>query len=424
MTPRGLGTALRAATPGAERVVHLNFAGTGLPSAGVLGAVREHLEREETGGYEAELAVADEIAAVPGLAAAVLGCEADEVAITTSASESTALALAAIDWRRGDRIVCTREEYVTQAVSYRWLAERRGVEVVAVAHGEDGVVDLDALDRALEPGARLVSLVAVPMWTGVAQPVAAVAERAHAAGALMLLDAAQSLGQMVVDAARDGADLVVATGRKWLRGPRGTGLLVVRGRALDAGLEPPLVTARSHELLAGGALRRVAGAVAFTRYEANVAAVLGLGVACAELASAGPAAVADGVAAVAADLRRRLADVGGLEVADPPGATAGIVAARVPGREPPEVAAALRERGVQVWHVPAVSVPWSAGPPTLRLSPHALTSAADLDRAIAALEQVVAGTAPERVAGTRAPRATRAVDRSALLDEVREELGS
>jgi len=385
----GLGAALRAATPGADQVAHLNFAGAGLPSAGVLAAVRDHLTREETGGYEAALAVDEELAAVPARAAAVLGCAPDEVAVTTSASESASLALAAIPWRPGDRIVCTTDEYATQAVAFRWLAQRRGVEVVVVTLGQDGVVDLEALDRALEAGARLVSLVHVPMWTGVVQPVAAVAERAHAAGALLLLDAAQSLGQVVVDAARDGADLVVATGRKWLRGPRGTGLLVVRGRALDAGLEPPLVTARSHEMEPGGAVRRLAGAAAYTPFEANVAAVLGLGVACDELAEAGPNTIASGVAAVAADLRRRLRDVAGLELADPSAATGGIVAVRVPGREPPEVAAALRTHGVHVWHVPEEAVPWSAAPPTLRLSPHALTSDSDLDRAVDALRNEV-----------------------------------
>ncbi len=96
-------------------------------------------------------------------------------------------------------------------------------------------------------------------------------------------------------AAADGADILVATGRKWLRGTRGTGFLVLRGAAAE--LAPPLVGQFSHRV-EGDRLVRARGARAFERHEVNVAALLGLGVALRELLDAGPAAVAGRVAAV------------------------------------------------------------------------------------------------------------------------------
>jgi selenocysteine lyase/cysteine desulfurase len=355
------------------------------PSAATLARVRAHLEAEADDGYAAAAGAAGELAEGRLAAAAALGAEPDEVALLTGASDGIAQALGAIPWRAGDRVVLSREDWGLQGTTYRWLAQERGTEIVVVDHGDDGLLDLDRLDAALASGARLVSLCHVPMWTGVVQPFAEVAARAHAAGALLFVDAAQSLGQTPVRAAADGADILVATGRKWLRGPRGTGLLVLRGAAAE--LAPPLVGEFSHRV-EGDRLVPARGARAFERHEANIAALLGLGVALRELLDAGPAAVAGRVAAVAADLRARVRALPGVRLADPPAATAGIVAVTVDGVPPADVVAGLAERGVSSRWVPPSDVPWSSAVPVVRLSPHVYTTAADLDAATDALAQV------------------------------------
>lgn len=380
------------------------------PSPATSARVRAHLDEEAEDGYGAAARAAGELADLRTSAAAALGAAPDEVALLTGASDAIALALGAIPWRAGDRVVVSREDWGLQATTYRWLAQERGVEIAVVDHGEDGLLDLDRLEAALEGGARLVSLCHVPMWTGVVEPLAEVAARAHAAGGLLFVDAAQSLGQTPVQAADVGADIVVAPGRKWLRGPRGTGFLVLRGAAAE--LAPPLVGQFSHAPAPPPDRDRLVphrGARAFERHEANVAGLLGLGVALRELLAAGtragageegheavgasgPAAVAARVAAVAAGLRARVAAVPGVRLADPPAATAGIVAVTVDGLTPEAAVAGLAGHGVVARWVPPSDVPWSSGVPVVRLSPHVYTTEADLDAAAEALARVARPT--------------------------------
>jgi len=135
------------------------------------------------------------------------------------------------------------------------------------------------------------------------------------------------------------------------------------------------------------------GARAFERREVNVAALLGLGVALRELLAASPAAVAERVGAVAADLRARVRALPGVRLADPPAATAGIVAVTLDGLAPADVVAGLAGHGVSSRWVPPSDVPWSSAVPVVRLSPHVYTTAADLEVAADALARVARATA-------------------------------
>jgi selenocysteine lyase/cysteine desulfurase len=379
--------ALRSSTPGVAAVVHLNSAGMALPSAGVLERVRRHLDEEARGGYEAALAAAGELDAVRARVAGVVGCHPSEVALTISASEAVQLALAAVPWRPGDRIVTTAGEYATQALTFRLLEGRCGVEVRITRNTPEGALDLDDLERHLAGGARLVSVCHVPAHTGVVAPLRAVADRAHAAGALVLVDAAQSLGQVPVDAAAADVDLLVATGRKFLRAPRGTGLLVVRGRA--TALEPATISAAGAVLdLSSGSWRWCDGAVRFERWETSVAARLGLGVACAELLRLGPAPLAARIAVLASLARRLIHATAGLRLADPPAATAGIVGVQVDGVAAEHAVAAARRAGIQLWVVDPGQVPFARIPATIRLSPHAYTLESEIERAVGFLSDL------------------------------------
>jgi len=381
--------------------VHLNTASAGVAPAAVRERVRAHLDAEAHGPTEAAVAVADELAAVPAAAAAVLGARPEEVAVLGSASEGAQLALAAVEWRPGDRVVTTTDEYLTQALTFRRLTERAGVRVEVVGTDADGRIDLAAMAAALRVGSgrvgsggangagrvRLVSVCLVPQWTGVVHPVAAVAALAREAGAMVMVDAAQALGQVPVDAAALGADILFANGRKHLRAPRGTGLLVLRGAA--AALEPPLVSAESHEWDGRSSPRRRPGAAAFERYERPVAAVLGLGVACGLLAAADPDTVAAAHARAGARLRAGVRAIDPGLVADPPAAAAGMVAVRPPGGDPAATVAALAERGVTAGAVRATDTPWCPRLPVLRLAPSAATTDAEIDHALDALAEVV-----------------------------------
>lgn len=129
--------------------------------------------------------------------------------------------------RQGDAVVVTVFDHNAVLRPVHQLSRTRGVEVRMVSGTPDGAPDLVELERALE-GARLLVVNAVSNVLGAPLPLREMAERAQAAGALVLVDAAQSAGHLPTRPAEDGADLVAITGHKGLLGPQGTGALWVR----------------------------------------------------------------------------------------------------------------------------------------------------------------------------------------------------
>src|SRR5207244_6836177 len=216
-------------TPGCLDRVFLDSAGSSLPPAPVLDAVVEHLRREaEVGGYAAEDERATELAGVREALAQLLGCGAECVALSDSATRAWTQLFYAVPLAAGDRILLARSEYASNAIAALQRARRHGARVEAVPADPTGELDLDALERMLDERVRIVSLVHVPTNGGLVNPVAEATELVHRAGGLVLLDACQSVGQLAVDVRSLGVDGLAGTGRKWLRGPRGTGFLYVR----------------------------------------------------------------------------------------------------------------------------------------------------------------------------------------------------
>ena len=147
---------------------------------------------------------------------------------------------------RGDRILTVGPSTRRTTSRCSRSRERTGAAVVVVPDDESGQLSLAALEEELARGARLVSLVHVPSQGGLVQPAAAVGRLCRAAGVPLLLDACQSVGQLPMDVGELGCDFLSATGRKYLRGPRGTGLLYVR-RSLLERLEPPFLDLHAAE---------------------------------------------------------------------------------------------------------------------------------------------------------------------------------
>ncbi|MFL6122553.1 aminotransferase class V-fold PLP-dependent enzyme, partial [Actinophytocola sp.] len=223
--------AIRSDTPGCHRGVFLDSAGSSLPPVRVLDEVINHLRREaEVGGYRAAEERLDDLEAGYAVLASALGCHPDEVAFTDSATRSWLAVFDAIPLAAGDRILCTEAEYAGNAIPLLRRAAEVGASVEPIPSDATGAVDAAALAELLDERVRLVSLVHVPTNGGLVNPVAPVVSAAHAVGALVMLDACQSAGQ--VPLAGLDADIITGTGRKWLRGPRGTGFLVVRRSVL------------------------------------------------------------------------------------------------------------------------------------------------------------------------------------------------
>jgi cysteine desulfurase / selenocysteine lyase len=307
---------VRADTPGVEHVVHLNNAGSALPPRQVVDAVVEHLQREaEIGGYEAAAERKDRWEHTYDALALLLGADRDEIAVVENATRAWDMAFYAFAFQPGDRILTGRAEYASNWIALKHVTDRTGASIEVVPDDESGQIDVAALERLLDERVKLVSLVHVPTQSGLVNPAAAVGRVTRAAGVPLLLDACQSIGQLPVDVNEIGCDILSGTGRKFLRGPRGTGFLYVR-RELIERLEPPLLDMHAAEWQPDGSYRIRADARRFENWETYYAGKVGLGVAVDYALAIG---IEDGwerIQVLASRLRAELAELPDVTVLD------------------------------------------------------------------------------------------------------------
>ena len=309
---------LRAATNGcAAKKIFFNNAGASLPPRPVVARVIEHLQLEEQiGAYEAADRTLAERETVYASIARMIGAGADEIALTESATRAWDMAFYSIGFRPGDRIVTAQNEYSSNYIAFLQMARRTGAVIVVIPPVATGELDLQALEDTLKAGGvKLVAITHIATNNGMVQPVAAIGRLTQQYGVPFLLDACQSVGQMNLDVETIGCDMLSATGRKFLRAPRGTGFLYVRRSVLET-LEPPFLDMRAADWTATDAYTMRPDAKRFESWESSEALVLGLGAAVNYAMAIGLDRIEARVQMLAARLRAKLAEIEGVKVTD------------------------------------------------------------------------------------------------------------
>ena len=385
--------AVRRDTPGCAHRNHLNNAGASLMPAPVLAAVTSHLAREaEIGGYEAKDEAADRVAAVYESLARLVGGRPEEIALLENATRAWEAIFYSLRLRPGDRILTGRAEYGSNVLAYLQVAKRTGAEVVVVPNDEHGQLDVDRLGELVDERTKLIGVSHVPTNGGLVNPAERIGAVARAAGVPFLLDACQSIGQFPVDVAAVGCDFLTATGRKFLRGPRGTGFLYCRQEALEL-LDPWVVEIRTADWTGGQDFAFVDGAQRFETWENSYANQLGLGAAVDYALAIGLATIGERTNHLGALLRDLLDTIDGVRTHDLGERRCAIVTASVHGHPSAEVAKVLASRGINVSLTDPHHNQFDERrlSPTVRLSPHYFNTERELHAAADLFAELAAG---------------------------------
>lgn len=338
----------RAQTPGCGERIHFNNCGAGLMPAPVIDALKTHIDLEaHIGGYEAADAADEKVQASYSALARMLNCTPGEIAIVENATRGWDMAFYAFDFKAGDRILTGSAEYVSNYVAFLQVARKTGAVIETIPDDADGAVDVDALRSLIDERVKLIAITHVPTNGGLVNPAAAIGALAREHGVPFLLDACQSAGQMPLDVEALNVDMLSATSRKFLRGPRGMGFLYVR-KDLIPGLEPPFVDLRAAVWTSPQEYSLVDDARRFENWECNVAAKIAMGTAVEYALDWGLGSIEARVAGLAGALRDGLASFPQVTLRDRGSRHCGIVSFTVADKAPAEVVRDLKARGINL----------------------------------------------------------------------------
>ena len=335
-------------TPGCKHVIHFNNAGAALMPKRVVDAIIDHIRLEsEIGGYEAAERAHDAVERVYQAAALLIGAEHDEIAMLENATRAWDMAFYAVPLKAGDRILTSMVEYGSNFIAFLQRTQRTGATVEAIPNDEHGQVSVEALGEMIDERVKLIAVTHVPTNGGLVNPAAEIGKIAREAGVLYLLDACQSIGQLPLNVKQIGCDMLSATGRKYLRGPRGTGFLYVR-RQLIQRLEPPFLDVRAAQWVGSNRYEIRPDARRFENWETNYATKIGLGVAIDYALHWGLDTIRERVMSLAENLRAQLSTMPAVRLHDLGVERCGIVSFSVEGIEPEVIKQQLASQRINV----------------------------------------------------------------------------
>lgn len=320
-----------------------------------------------------ELAMED----VRAKAADFIGCTTEELILTGCTTDGMNMVAHGIALERGDHVLTTNQEHPGGRSGWEWLVRTRGIvieDVPIAPDANDPRPIIDAFAQRITPRTKVVMFSHVLTSTGYRMPVRAIADLAHARGALVVIDGAQAVGGIAVDVKALGCDAYVTSGHKWMCGPKGTGLLYLSAAIGDRVLPVQLQAGRAAYSASNGVR--------------SLPSVLGFGDAIDYLLAIGKDRIETHDLRLATRVREGLTRIPKLRVVSPPpGARASpLVTYELPASIP---AGAMRVRlhekhGVYLKVVPANFLNGN------RVSTHLFNTDEDVDRLLHALRTELA----------------------------------
>ena len=231
---------IRAETPGIEFSTHLNACGASLMPQSVVDVIVEHTQLEALmGGYEAESKKIDGLNKIYDTVAEHIGASFHEIALMENATVAWSHAFYALPLKSGSRILTSEAEYAANYVAFLQRA-KRDIKIDIIPSDQNGTLDVNALEAMVDERVGLIAISWIPTNGGLVNPAENVGQVAKKHNIPYLLDACQVAGQMPINVNKIGCDFLSATGRKFLRGPRGTGFLYIKEKWLST-IEPAMI---------------------------------------------------------------------------------------------------------------------------------------------------------------------------------------
>lgn len=338
----------RNETPGCEHVLHFNNAGASLMPQPVIDAIHHHLQLEiYNGGYEAATMQDSLLQNFYSSAAKLINASPDEIAYMENATRAWDMVFYGLQFQRGDKILTCSAVYASNYIAFLQIAKKTGAIIEVIPNDAFGQVSIDALKKMIDSKVKMISITHIPTQGGLINPAKAVGKVANEAGIFYLLDATQSVGQLSLDVKKIGCDALCATGRKFLRGPRGTGFLYVNKRVFDV-IDPPFLDLLSATWQQDNTYTLQPTALRFETWETSCANKIGLGVAIDYALNWGMDSIWYRISSLASDLRKKLRTIPGVSLHDLGEQQCGIITIAKENMEPEEIQKKLRAKNINV----------------------------------------------------------------------------
>lgn len=321
---------IRKDTPGCHDKLFLNSAGSSLMPACVKDRIVDYLAAEEQiGGYKLIEVRQAEILDFYQQVGKLLHCNARNIAFANNATDAYAKALSTIRFNEGDTIITTEDDYVSNHIYFITMRERLGVNIECIRTNELGDLDLSHLvDLITQHHPRLVAVTHIPTNSGLIQDVKQVGEICQSNDILYLVDACQSVGQIDVDVHKIKCDFLCASGRKFLRGPRGTGFLYVSNRVLEENYFPMYLDLAGATMTSPYEYEIKNTSRRFETWELPYALIVGLKEACDYANNLGMQTITDYSNKLITEFRKNLSSIPGVQLYDKGSKTGSIVTVR------------------------------------------------------------------------------------------------